>query len=38
MWTKNYQNKITTIGVAFKVTSTSIYYPITLFLTKDKTF
>lgn len=38
MWIKNYQNKFTTIGVAFKVTNTSVYYPITLLLTKDKTF
>jgi len=38
MWIKNYQNKITTIDVTFKVASTSVYYPKTLFLTKDKTF
>ncbi len=38
MWIKNYQNKIATIGVAFIVASTSVYYPITLLLTKDKTF
>ena len=38
MRAKNYQNKITTIGVAFKVTSTSVYYPTTLLLTKYKTF